>query len=330
MAGDAGEDVFSLLHPRLRRAIQRLGYIRPTRIQRLAIPRLLSIDRNALIIAPTGSGKTEAALFPILSRILSDGGEDPRILYVTPLRALNRDLMARLETLFDELGLGLGVWHGDTPRSAKKRMTGKPPTMVITTPESLQYIIVNRDLTPRLSNIDYVIVDEIHELMPSERGSELVAALERLRRYTGSFIRIGLSGSIGNPLEAARFLAGSYVGVEIIVDRSGKPCSTRVYSPLPIGFSERGGDLDPFFEARVSKIEEILRGSRGSAIIFTNTRDQAERLGAELRRRGILVGVHHGSLSRDAREAVERSLREGRIPAIVATSSLELGIDVGS
>ena len=330
VVGDMEGDVFSLLHPRLRKAIQKLGYIRPTRIQRLAIPKLLNIDRNALIIAPTGSGKTEAALFPILSRILSNGGEDPRILYVTPLRALNRDLMARLETLFEELDLGLGVWHGDTPRSAKKKMTGKPPTMVITTPESLQYLIVNRDLIPKLSNIDYVVVDEIHELLPSERGSELVAALERLRRYAGSFIRIGISGTVGNPLEAARFLAGSHVGVEIIMDRSSKPYSTKVYSPLPIYVSEQSGDLDPFFEARISKIEEILRDSRGSAIIFTNTRDQAERLGAELRRRGLLVGVHHGSLSRDAREDIERSLREGRIPAIVATSSLELGIDVGS
>jgi ATP-dependent Lhr-like helicase len=330
MSGNVEDDVFSLLHPRLQQVIKKLGYIRPTRIQRISIPVLLRIERHALIIAPTGSGKTEAALFPILSRILENVGEDPRILYITPLRALNRDLMTRLEKLFSEIGLGVGVWHGDTPRSARKRMSWKPPTMVITTPESLQYLIINKDLVPKFSNIDYVIVDEIHELISSERGSELVAALERLKRYAGPFIRIGISGSIGNPFETAQFLAGPSVNVEIIVDRSGKPCITSVYSPIPVNVSARDEDLDPFFSARVSKIEEILSRSRGSAIVFTNTRDQAERLGAELRRRGLSVGVHHGSLSRDAREAVESDLREGRISAVVATSSLELGIDVGS
>jgi len=325
---DEAGDVFSLLHPRLRNAIQKLGYERPTRIQRIAIPALLRSSGHALIIAPTGSGKTEAALFPILSKILEAGGGDPRVLYITPLRALNRDLRVRLDRLFGELGLAVGVWHGDTPRSAKKRMEAKPPTMVITTPESMQYILVNKNLAPQLTNIGYVVVDEIHELVPSERGAEIAAALERLKRYSASFRRIGLSGTIGNPEEAARFLGGSSQSVEVIMDRSGKPCTAYVYSPLPSEAPDEGPD--PFFEARVSKIVEILGRFSGSAIIFTNTRDQAERLGAELRRRGLGVGVHHGSLSRDSREAVERDLREGRIPAIVATSSLELGIDVGS
>lgn len=322
-------DVFSLLHPRLRIVIERLGYERPTRIQRIAIPRLLASERHSLIIAPTGSGKTEAALFPILSKILLRGARNPEILYITPLRALNRDLSERLDKIFTSLGLSMGVWHGDTPRSARRRIAGSPPNMIVTTPESLQYILVNKNLAEHLSNIGYVIVDEIHELMPSERGCELIAALERLRRYSRSFIRIGLSGSIGNPDDAARFLAGSMANVDIIIDRSEKPCRITVHSPLP-DTDSGSGNRDPFFSARISKIYDILSRNSGSAIIFTNTRDQAERIGSELKSMGVNVGVHHGSLSREARENIERSLREGMLKAVVATSSLELGIDVGS
>ncbi len=323
-------NVFDLLNPVLRQAIKRLGYEKPTRIQRKAIPILLRTKKHSIVIAPTGSGKTEAVLFPVISRILDSGVRGLQILYITPLRALNRDLRNRLEKLFQSLGFSLGVLHGDTPQSSRRRIAGSPPTMIITTPETLQYIIVNKDLRQHLASIGYVIVDEVHELMGSERGAELISALERLKRYSPRFMRIGLSGTIGNPGDAALFLAGSLSSVEIIIDSSSKPCEVSVISPLP-GSVDPGGDgSDPFFASRISKIEEIVRNTSGTVIIFTNTRDQAERLGAELRRRGLAVGVHHGSLSRTTREEIERGLREGELKSVVATSSLELGIDVGS
>ncbi len=324
------DNVFDLLNPVLRRAIKDLGYEKPTRIQRKAIPILLRSEKHSLVIAPTGSGKTEAVLLPAISRILDKGGRDLQVIYITPLRALNRDLRDRLEKLFKSVDLSLAVLHGDTPQRARKRITGSPPTMIITTPETLQYMLVNKDLRQHLAGVRYVIVDEAHELMGSERGSELIASLERLRRYSQRFLRIGLSGTIGNPIDAALFLAGSISGVEIIEDSGGKPCVISVISPLPRGSGSDGDSGDPFFDSRISKIEEILRSSKGSVIIFTNTRDQAERLGAGLRRRGLAVGVHHGSLSRTTREEIEREFRRGGLKSVVATSSLELGIDVGS
>ena len=323
-------NAFDLLNPMLRRAIESLGYKRPTRIQRIAIPVLIRAKKHSIVIAPTGSGKTEAVLFPVISRMLDSGAGGLQIIYVSPLKALNRDLGNRLESLFQALGLSLGILHGDTPQSARRRIVGSPPTMIITTPETLQYMLINKNLRQHLASVSYVVVDELHELMGSERGSELIASLERLRRYSPNFMRIGLSGSIGNPEDAALFLAGSLSSVEIIIDSGGKPCAVSVTSPLPRRDDPGDEDVDPFFVSRISRIEEIVRGSKGSVIIFTNTRDQAERLGAELRRRGLSIGVHHGSLSRTTREEIERGLRIGSLKSVVATSSLELGIDVRS
>lgn len=320
------DSAFDLLDERLRGILARLGYSRPTRIQELAIPRILSNDRHKLVVAPTGSGKTEAAVLPVISRIM----RSPRplnVIYVTPLRALNRDLLSRMRRIFEEASLSIGVIHGDTPQRARRSMTESPPNMIITTPETLQYLLVNERLRASLRNVEYLIVDEVHELVGSERGVELSAAMERLRRLSGrGFVRIGLSGSIGKPEEAAPVIGGSEP-VEVIVDPGPRRCSILVVSPLP---NPDQGGRDPMFDARIRVLEKAIGSSGGSVIVFTNTRDQAEILGIELRRRGFDVAVHHGSLSREERERAEEDLRRGRVKVVIATSSLELGIDVGS
>jgi len=183
------------LHARLVEVLARYGYGEPTPIQALAIPRILE-GRHVLVIAPTGSGKTEAAMLPIMSRILEEGIDGGvAAIYVTPARALNRDVNVRLQAIARELGITTAVRHGDTPESERRRQVRNPPTILITTPETLQVILVMKSLRRALRNVKWVVVDEVQELMNDERGTQLAVALERLVNIAGEFQRIGLSGN---------------------------------------------------------------------------------------------------------------------------------------
>ncbi len=331
-----GREGFPGIDERLVRAAERRGFREPTEIQRLAFDGLRG-DDDALLLSPTGTGKTEAALFPLLSRRLREGGEATSILYVTPLRALNRDLEHRLVALAGEVGLTAAVRHGDTSASARLSQSRRPPDLLLTTPETLQILLVGRRLREALRHARVVVVDEVHELVGSDRGAQLALTLERLDALTGSRLRrVGLSATVGNPPEVARFLAPSPRSVRVLAATSRRPLVLTARRP-----AEPAEPLPPERVAELRADPELLLGLRATeaeirqhrtTLVFVNTRRTAEGLAARLQLLApdLPIAVHHGSLSREVREEAEREFRDGRLRGLVATSSLELGIDIGA
>nr|WP_303714893.1 DEAD/DEAH box helicase [Methanoculleus marisnigri] len=302
-----------LLDPRVREVVRKRGFSGLSEAQEQAIPRLLA-GENLILVAPTGTGKTESAMFPVFDRLLETAGAGFKALYVTPLRSLNRDILTRMEWWCRELGLSVGVRHGDTPQSERRKQALNPPDLLITTPESLQALFMGKRLREHLKNIRYVVIDEIHELADSKRGAQLAVALERLAAYAGEFQRIGLSATVGNPDDIGRFLCGA---------RAFSLVEVPVASHLDISVRFAGED----FAAQTRAVAGCL-DAPGSTLVFVNTRVTAEALGHELFSRGD-VEVHHGSLSRDVRVDAEERFRKGEVRTLIATSSMELGIDIG-
>ncbi len=302
-----------LLDPRVREVVRKRGFSGLSEAQEQAIPRLLA-GENLILVAPTGTGKTESAMFPVFDRLLETTGAGFKALYVTPLRSLNRDILTRMEWWCRELGLSVGVRHGDTPQSERRKQALNPPDLLITTPESLQALFMGKRLREHLKNIRYVVIDEIHELADSKRGAQLAVALERLAAYAGEFQRIGLSATVGNPDDIGRFLCGA---------RAFSLVEVPVASHLDISVRFAGED----FAAQTRAVAGCL-DAPGSTLVFVNTRVTAEALGHELFSRGD-VEVHHGSLSRDVRVDAEERFRKGEVRTLIATSSMELGIDIG-
>ena len=323
------------IDPRLAEAMRRRGVTGYTEIQRLAVP-LLAGDTDALLISPTGTGKTEAALLPLLTRRLADPSPPISILYVTPLRALNRDLEHRLVALVREVGLSAAVRHGDTTASARLAQSKSPPDLLLTTPETLQILLVGKRLREGLRSVRTVIVDEIHELVGSDRGAQLGLTLERLDAWTGRTVRrIGLSATVGNPDEVARFLSPAPRRIEVRTANEPRELvlsarrATGDRPPLPAELV-RELKADATLLDGLRAVEDEIRAHR-TTLIFVNTRPTAEGLAARLTRLApdLPIAVHHGSLSREVREEAERAFRSGELRALVATSSLELGIDIG-
>ncbi len=326
--------VFKRLDSRLVAVLEKRGICEPTPIQEKAIPLILE-GLHTLVVAPTGSGKTETALLPLASRLLRGARrEGIRVLYVTPLRSLNRDIFARVTGVLEEVGLRVYVRHGDSTPSERRMLLENPPDVVIMTPESLEYLLSSSErFRSHLENLEAVVVDELHELIDDKRGSELAVVLERLERISRRRVqRIGLSATIGDTSLAAQFLGGGR-HVEVVEAPGGKRYVIGVEAPEPSGEDVREAEvygLEPETLWRLRRIREYVERF-GHVLLFTNTRDTAELLGRLLKTlygEGLLE-VHHGSLSRDLRVRVERDFREGRLPLLIATSSLELGIDIG-
>jgi ATP-dependent helicase Lhr and Lhr-like helicase len=327
---------FGALAPRLREAVAQRGWVEPTEIQRLAAG-LGAEAGDALLVSPTGTGKTEAALLPLLSRQLEEPSPAVSLLYVTPLRALNRDLEERLVRLVGDIGLRAGVRHGDTPSSVRLRQSRSPPDLLITTPETLPLLLQGRRLRESLRPVRAVIIDEIHELAPNDRGAQLALTLERLDAWVGHPVRrIGLSATIGNPEVVARFLSPAPRRVTVWRAPAPRVISIRAdvpeegLPPLPDDLVAELKAEAPFLAALRTVAREIER--HRTTLVFVNTRPTAEGIAARLHRLvpELPIAVHHGSLSREVREEAERQFREGALRALVATSSLELGIDVGA
>ena len=305
-----------------------------TEPQREAIPKILA-GKNLLLMAPTGTGKTEAALLPILSKLLVEArAPGIKVIYITPLRALNRDLLERIEWWAQRLDLRTAVRHGDTGPRERRIQTLEPPDILITTPETLQVILTGRVLRNHLKGVRWVIVDEIHELATDKRGAQLSVGLERLTRITGrDFQRIGLSATIGDPGAIAEFLVGVGRSCEIVKVPVARSMSiTVLYPELEDDdrvLAESIG-VYPDVAARLRIIRELVE-SHNSTLIFTNTRPLAEILTNRFRvwDEQMRIGIHHGSLSKTTRISAEEALKTGKLAGIVCTSSLELGIDVG-
>lgn len=318
-----------MLRSEIEKVMQELGINELTLPQIKAIPEILK-GEDCLIIAPTGMGKTESALIPLFNLFMERGEESINILYITPLRALNRDMLRRTFYWGRSLGIKIAVRHGDTPLKERKRQSIHPPNMLITTPETLQIMLTGKKLRNSLKNVKWVVIDEIHELAEDERGAQLSVALERLREISGNFQRIGLSATVGNPEEIAKFL-NAEGNVKIIYAMGEKRMKIEMDVPeikdVDYETSKKIG-LDVESCALLRRINEIIE-EHNATLFFVNTRDTAEILASRLREMGANIEVHHGSLSREARVEAEEKFKEGRIKALICTSSLELGIDIG-
>lgn len=313
-------------HPQEQLVIEKFrkeGFTSLTTIQRKALP-VISRKVNCLLVAPTGSGKTEAAVLPVFTMLASQKAEAKmiRAMYITPLRALNNDVLRRVVRYAESEGLRVEIRHGDTTVAARKKIVENPPDVLITTPESLAVILTSEKMLAALKGLQWVIVDEVHELVANERGSHLSLSLERLQAASSQNVaRIGLSATVGNLKQAAQFVSGTSRRNAVLVDTA-----SRGYD-IDVRFVNGSLNNVAHFILDYVKNEKI----KGSILLFTNTRDEAEYLGTIMKNQGeIKVDVHHGSLSKEMREETEHTLRSGEAGIVVCTSSLELGLDIGS
>lgn len=324
---------FEMLDSRIIEVLKEKDILAPTSPQVDSIPLILARS-NLLIIAPTGIGKTEAALLPILHMIMHNPGPGIKCIYVTPLRALNRDMLRRIEEYGLALDIKIAVRHGDTSAAERSRQSQKPPDILITTPETLQILFTGKNLRQHISRVQWVVVDEIHELATGERGAQLAVALERLALLAGEFQRIGLSATVGEPEQVAAYLGGSKREVAVSIHDMDRKLELWVESPYPNDDDLRlAGEMatDPDLIGSMRRAKDLIMEST-STLFFVNTRETAEGISARyhLWDEEFPIGVHHGSLSKDIRVGMEDDFKKGVLKALVCTSSLELGIDVGS
>ncbi|HEY1955438.1 MAG TPA: DEAD/DEAH box helicase [Polyangiaceae bacterium] len=332
------------------RAYFRAAFGTPTRAQALGWPKIAKGD-STLILAPTGSGKTLAAFLWAIDRLTRT--EKTRVLYISPLKALavdvERNLRAPLAGIDGAANITVGIRTGDTPPAERARMAKHPPDILITTPESL-YLLLTSDARKILADVETVIVDEIHQLVNNKRGAHLFVSLERLEAIRTSkkpLQRIGLSATQKPLTETARLLGGYEDGAPrpVTVVDAGEPKKLVLTVSAPdIDMSRIGQDEEVHAGSAAAsagrhsiwphlhpRIVELVRAHR-STMVFVNSRRLAERLATAL---NDLAGeeialAHHGSVAREKRAVIEDRLKRGDLPAIVATSSLELGIDMGA
>lgn len=313
------ESGFDRLHPDLcYHIVNTLGWSSLRPVQQQSIPPILA-GEDTVILAPTAGGKTEASFFSLISRVLSEGWEGLSIIYLSPIKALLNNQHQRLERLFGMVGHRAGVWHGDIAQSEKKRIRQNPPTVLLTTPESLEAMLISIR-TPSESmfgNLRVVVIDEVHAFAGDDRGWHLLGVLERLSAWAGRELqRIGLSATVGNRAEIADWIAAGNTATRTTVDPGGSTATPEVSLDYV-------GSL-----TNAAKVISMLhKGER--RLVFCESRLQAELLTRALRSRQVETHIIHGSLSADERRRTERSFIEGGAGVIVATSALELGIDIG-
>lgn len=315
-------DAFAALHPAVQYHLAntlRWPGLRP--LQELAVAPVLA-GQDCLLLAPTAGGKTEAAALPLLTRMAEENWRDVSVLYICPLRALLNNLQPRLASYAAWLGRSAALWHGDVGPSERARILRERPDILLTTPESVEAILVSTKVDPRtlFSGLRTVVVDEVHAFAGDDRGWHLLALLERLEKVTGRPLqRIGLSATVGNPDELAAWLQGAHV-----------KRTRRVVNPQVKG-TRTNSDVTVDYVGSVANAARVIAGLHQGEkrLVFVDSRRRAEELGSALRELGVQTFLSHSSLSATERRRSEDAFAEARDTVIVATSTLELGIDVG-
>ncbi|WP_250297840.1 DEAD/DEAH box helicase [Streptomyces sp. A 4/2] len=340
----AAPDPVDLLHPGIvHHVVNTLGWpgLRP--LQEEAVTPLTG-GSDALLLAPTAGGKTEAACFALLSRMAHENWTGTSVLYVCPLKALLNNLLPRLETYTSWLGRTAALWHGDVPQTRRKRILRERPDVLLTTPESLEAMLVSANVDHKafFSGLRTIVVDEVHAFAGDDRGWHLLAVLERLERVAGRPVqRVGLSATVGNPEQLLTWLRGARGGSaegnpRVVAPHlrtqalpaPQSPPQSSLQSPLQ---SSPQGDVQLDYVGSLANAATVVAAlHRGEKrLVFCESRKQVEELGEALRAKGVTAFLSHASLSADERRRSEEAFAEARDCVIVSTSTLELGIDVG-
>lgn len=313
------DSTFARFAPRLQEAIvSRLGFTELRPVQKLAGAAILD-GLNAVVLAPTAGGKTEASMFPVISGLVERPTEAVGALYVAPIKALLNNQEERLGTYTEMVGLRRFVWHGDAKPGEKKRFVDDPTELLMLTPESMEVML----LSPRVPaqklfrDLRYVVVDEVHAFAGTDRGAHLMSVLERIARFTEHDVqRIGLSATVGNPEQILVWLKGSSERDGVVID----PPKVKARRSLLVALSD----------GTASTADRAARMAEGKkSLFFCQSRSMTEAVAQGMHGRGIDLFVHHSSVAREDRHAAEERFHSGTNACIVCTSTLELGIDVG-
>ncbi|MFG2042144.1 DEAD/DEAH box helicase [Dactylosporangium sp. NPDC048998] len=325
MSTEAGLDPIVVHH-----IVNTLGWrdLRP--LQRAAAEPLLA-GHDALLLAPTAGGKTEAAMFPMLSRMATEDWSGTSVLYLCPLKALLNNLHPRLERYASWLGRRVALWHGDVGPSQRRNVLWQRPDVLLTTPESLEAMLVSVNVDHRqfFAGLRAVVVDEVHAFAGDDRGWHLLAVLERLTTIVGRPLqRVGLSATVGNPDQLLRWLQGSSAGQRqanvVAPDLTSAVTTEQAAGPPP-------GEIELDYVGSIANAATVVAALHAGEkrLVFCESRQTVEELGALLRGKGVTTFLSHASLSVDERRRAEQAFAEARDCVIVSTSTLELGIDVG-
>jgi Lhr-like helicase len=307
-----------------------------TEPQSMAFP-LIKNNENILLLSPTGSGKTLAGFLVSIDHLVTLAEKEKLenrvyVIYVSPLRALSNDikknLMIPLKGIKKEApwaDIRVLVRTGDTSKYRKSKMLKESPHILITTPETLQIILNAPKFKEKLTNVKYVIVDEIHDLCNTKRGVSLSLSLERLQNLAGPFVRIGLSATQAPVEDIAQFLVGTHREARILIAEKEKKYDLEIVKPASLSQLS----LEKAVEETYDILKELIE-SHNVTIVFSNTRSRTERIVYQLKKRDLFsVAAHHGSMGKEARHEIEDLLKQGKIKAVVTSTSLELGIDIG-
>ena len=310
---------FARFPARLQEAIvSRLGWTTLRPVQEIASEAILD-GKNAIVLAPTAGGKTEAAIFAALAQLIEREPGGVGVIYVAPIKALLNNQDERIGGYAEMVGLRRFVWHGDVSDAAKRAFVREPAEILMTTPESLEVMLLSRrSPAARLfKDLRLIIMDEVHAVAGTDRGAHLLSVVERLARHTENDVqRVGLSATVGNPVDILAWLQGSSRRESVVVD----PPKIRGTRELRVCLTETQQEM----------AEEAAKlGREKKSLFFCQSRALTETLADRMKGGGIDLFVHHGSLSAEERHAAEARFHHGTNACIVCTSTLELGIDVG-
>ena len=311
--------VFGRFAPRLQEAIgTRLGWTSLRPVQELAGAAILD-GKNAVVLAPTAGGKTEASMFPTISMLVESAAEGVGAIYLAPIKALLNNQADRLGLYTEMVGLRRFLWHGDVTANERRAFLADPTELLMTTPESLEVMLASAKVpVARLfADLRIVVVDEVHALAGTDRGAHMLSVIERIADHSRHDVqRVGLSATVGNPAAILDWLRGTSRRDGVVVDPPKTPKGRDIAVAL---------ESDPYLLAGQAAAMAVGKKS----LFFCESRALTEAIAERMRDRGTDVFVHHSSVSLTERRLAEEKFHGGGSAAIVCTSTLELGIDVG-